>query len=71
MSTGIVGALDTFSKSSATLRSPALLETRSVISVISRSRETGAVTRRRRPVLLEVRDELAEVGEGHAGAYSW
>src|SRR2546428_2978583 len=39
----------TRSKSSATLASPRLFDTRSTISVISRSRETGALTRRRRP----------------------
>src|SRR5262245_64996920 len=41
----------TRSKSSATLPLPRVLDTRSTISVISRSRETGAVTRRRRPSL--------------------
>src|SRR4029453_15832229 len=39
----------TRSNSSATLPSPGVLDTGSTISVISRSRDTGAVTRRRRP----------------------
>jgi len=39
----------TFSKRRATLRPPGLLDTRSVISAISRSRETGALTRRSQP----------------------
>jgi hypothetical protein len=39
----------TCSNSTATLPSPGVLETRSTISVISRSRETDAVTRRRHP----------------------
>jgi hypothetical protein len=49
MSTGIEKP-STVSKRSATLPSPLRLETRSVISVISRSRETGALIRRSWPV---------------------
>ena len=45
MSTGVVNPC-TFSKSSARFFSAGPFETRSVISAISRSRETGAVTRR-------------------------
>src|SRR5712671_6431489 len=50
MSTGI-SEPRTFSKRRATLRPPALLDTRSAISAISRSRETGALTRRSQPCL--------------------
>src|SRR6266436_8174511 len=50
MSTGI-SEPRTFSNRRATLRPPALLDTRSAISAISRSCETGALTRRSQPCL--------------------